>query len=76
MSDNNNYAGTGVIGLILTVFGWVTGFIGLVSLSAVPIILSSIASLMAIVNYYYQIKKTKSNGYTKFRPQSNRQGDT
>lgn len=46
----------GHVGLI---FGWCLGFIGAVSLEKVPIILSSIASLLAIVNYYYQIKKNK-----------------
>jgi hypothetical protein len=51
----------GPVGLI---FGWMLGFIAFISVEKVPIILSSIASLMAIVNYYYQIKKNK-NGNPK-----------
>jgi hypothetical protein len=47
---------TGHVGLIT---GWVLGFIGATSLGIIPIALSSLASLMAIVNYYYQIKKNK-----------------
>lgn len=46
----------GPVGLI---FGWCLGFIGAISLGWVPIALSSIASAMAIINYYYQIKKNK-----------------
>jgi hypothetical protein len=57
MSDNTTTHGAG--GYILTAFGWIAGFIGLASMSLIPIILSSIASLMAIVNYWYQIKKNK-----------------
>ena len=51
--DNPN---VGPIGLIS---GWLLGFIGAVSLGTIPIILSSVASAMAIINYYYQIKKNK-----------------
>lgn len=38
---------------------WIFGFIGFISFNTVPIILSSIASILAIVNYYYQIKKNR-----------------
>jgi hypothetical protein len=48
---------TGIIGLFM---GWYFGFIGFVSVNWVPMVLSSIASLMAIVNYYYLIKKNRT----------------
>lgn len=55
--SEHNYSSTG--GYVLTVFGWIAGFIGIASMSLIPIILSSVASLMAIVHYYYQIKKNR-----------------
>jgi len=48
---------TGVIGLFM---GWYFAFIGFVSLNWLPMLLSSIASIMAIINYYYQIKKNRT----------------
>jgi len=51
----SNYPG--IIGLFV---GWYFCFASLVSLNWVPVVLSSIASLMAIVNYYYQIKKNRT----------------
>lgn len=51
--DNGN---TGHVCMIVS---WMLGFIGAVSWNIVPIILSSVASIMAIINYYYQIKKNK-----------------
>lgn len=56
MNEHNTSSASGYV---LTLFGWITGFIGVASMSLLPIILSSIASAMAIVNYYYQIKKNK-----------------
>lgn len=47
------------IGKVGLIFGWVLGFIGATSLGIIPIVLSSIASVMAIINYYYQIKKNR-----------------
>lgn len=38
---------------------WYFGVIGAITLHTIPIILSSVASLMAIINYYYQIKKNR-----------------
>jgi hypothetical protein len=49
----------GQMGHVFMVFSWVAGFIGAVSWNVVPIALSSIASVMAIINYYYQIKKNR-----------------
>lgn len=46
----------GPVGLI---FGWLLGFIAAISWNVLPIVLSSAASIMAIINYYYQIKKNK-----------------
>ena len=51
----------GTIGHIGLIYGWILGFIGATSLGIIPIALSSIASLMAIINYYYQIKKNKKD---------------
>lgn len=56
MKQAMDNANTGHVGLII---GWIFGFIGATSLGWLPIILSSVASIMAIVNYYYQIKKNK-----------------
>jgi hypothetical protein len=56
MKQAMDHPNLGPIGLIS---GWLLGFIGAVSLGTIPIILSSIASVMAIVNYYYQIRKNK-----------------
>lgn len=56
MKQTMDNQAVGPVGLII---GWLFGFIGMVSLGTIPIILSSIASAMAIVNYYYQIKKNK-----------------
>lgn len=58
MSDNQHH-GQGAIGYVLTGFSWVAAFISLTSLSIIPIILSSVASILACVNYYYQIRKNK-----------------
>jgi len=51
--DNTAIGHTGLI------CGWFFGFIG-TSLGIIPIVLSSAASLMAIINYWYQIKKNKN----------------
>jgi hypothetical protein len=51
--DNGN------TGHVYMVVSWLFGFVGAVSWNIIPIILSSAASIMAIVNYYYQIKKNK-----------------
>lgn len=40
------------------IFSWIFGLISL-PVTAIPIILSSIASVMACINYYYQIRKHK-----------------
>lgn len=56
--DNGN------TGHFFMVISWLFGFIGAVSWNMLPIFLSSVASVMAIVNYYYQIKKNK-NGNPK-----------
>jgi hypothetical protein len=56
MKQTMDNAIPGHIGLIA---GWVLGFIGATSLGIIPIALSSLASLMAIINYYYQIRKNK-----------------
>lgn len=46
---------------IITLFtGWYFAFASLVSLNWIPVTLSSVASVMAIVNYYYQIKKNRT----------------
>jgi hypothetical protein len=58
MKQTMDHAITGHVGLIC---GWILGFIGATSLGIVPIVLSSIASLLAIINYYYQIKKNKKD---------------
>lgn len=52
--------GSSGIGYILTAGSWLLGFIGISTLSIIPIILSSAASTMAIIHYYYQIKKNKT----------------
>jgi len=52
--DNGN------TGHFFMVVSWLLGFIGAVSWNMLPIALSSIASVMAIINYYYQIKKNKN----------------
>lgn len=46
-------------GVVELFIGWYFGFIGFVSMNWLPMILSSIASVMAIINYYYQIKKNR-----------------
>jgi hypothetical protein len=38
---------------------WYFAFVSIINANIIPIILSSIASTMAIINYYYQIKKNK-----------------
>lgn len=48
-------------GHVLTIISWLLGFIGAVSWNIVPIVLSSAASIMAIINYYYQIKKNRKS---------------
>lgn len=58
MKQTMDNATTGHVGLIA---GWIFGFIGATSLGVIPIVLSSLASVMAIVNYYYQIKKNKKS---------------
>jgi hypothetical protein len=54
MKQTMDHPTLGPVGLIC---GWILGFIGATSLGVIPIVLSSVASLMAIINYYYQIKK-------------------
>jgi hypothetical protein len=56
MKQAMDNANTGHVGLTI---GWILGFVGATSLNWIPIVLSSAASIMAIVNYYYQIKKNK-----------------
>lgn len=56
MSDNNTHSAGGYV---LTIFGWIAGFIGIASMSLIPIVLSSLASIMACIHYYYQIKKNR-----------------
>lgn len=51
-----NEHSVGIVGLFIS---WYFGFIGFVSLNWVPMLLSSAASIMAIINYYYQIRKNK-----------------
>ena len=41
--------------------GWVFSVLSIMSLNTIPIILSSIASIFAIINYYQQIKKRNKN---------------
>jgi hypothetical protein len=53
MNDHN----VGIVGLFMS---WYFGFIGFVSLNWLPMVLSSAASIMAIVNYYFQIKKNRT----------------
>ena len=45
---------------IKLILGWYFTFASVVSGSWIPVVLSSIASIMAIVNYYYQIKKNRT----------------
>lgn len=47
----------GPLGLVT---GWFFGIVGTFNAGIIPLILSSIATSMAIVNYYYQIKKHKN----------------
>jgi hypothetical protein len=56
MKHAMDHPNLGHVGLVC---GWLLGFIGATSLGIIPIVLSSVASLLAIVNYYYQIKKNK-----------------
>lgn len=51
---NNNFG-------IVTLFGsWYFTLVSITGIHWVPVALSSIASLMAIINYYYQIKKNRT----------------
>lgn len=52
-----NLHGTGIVELFI---GWYFAFVGLVSPHWIPMTLSSLASIMAIVNYYFQIKKNRT----------------
>lgn len=56
MKHTMDHQNIGPVGLII---GWLLGFIAAVSWNVVPIVLSSAASIMAIINYYYQIKKNR-----------------
>jgi hypothetical protein len=49
----------GSIGSMGLIIGWIFAFFTWVNPSIIPIILSAAASIMACVNYYYQIKKNK-----------------
>jgi hypothetical protein len=46
---------------VITLFtSWYFALATIVSMGWVPLILSSVASIMAIINYYYQIKKNRT----------------
>lgn len=56
--DNNFSTGTPKMDYVLLGTGWIGGVI---TLSALPIILSSIASALVILNQYYIYKNRKKN---------------
>jgi hypothetical protein len=63
MEDNmktmsEHFTGNKFLDAGLLSVSWICGFISL-NITMVPIILSSIASVLACINYYYQIKKNK-----------------
>jgi hypothetical protein len=60
MSDHNYNTGLKTLDFGLLAISWI-GSILAINITIIPIVLSSIASLMAIVNYYYQIKKNKKH---------------
>lgn len=56
MNHDHTNGSIGTMGLIV---GWIFTFFTWVNPSIIPVILSSVASIMAAINYYYQIKKNK-----------------
>jgi hypothetical protein len=59
MSDNNYNTGHKVLDFGLLTISWI-GSIMAINITLIPIVFSSIASILACINYYYQIKKNKS----------------
>jgi hypothetical protein len=58
MSDTTTNTGEGITGFVLMAISWVCGYISL-SVTSIPIILSSIASALVIVNQIIQFRKNK-----------------
>ena len=58
MSDNNHNTGNRILDFGLMSVSWICGIM-VWNITIIPLVLSSAASLMAIVHYYYQIKKNK-----------------
>lgn len=50
--------GRAFLGHLGTIMGWM---FAMVNPSVIPIVLSSIASVMACINYYFSIKKNRDN---------------
>jgi hypothetical protein len=50
---------------LVVFFSWVSTWLSVITLDAIPIILSSVLSIFGIVNYFYQIRKNKRDGDTK-----------
>lgn len=57
MTRTMNEQSLGITGLFM---GWYFGLVSYISFHWIPATLSSIASLMAIINYFYQIRKNRT----------------
>lgn len=59
METPNNSIEMNPAGLTCLLIGWISAIIGAISMQHIPMLFSSIASALAIYNYYLQIRKNR-----------------